>query len=48
MAHTDRQNDKQTRGHGDSKTNSAKRAELVKMYTKLGQIQLSLDPFQHL
>ena len=27
---TDRQTDKQTHGHGDSKTNSAKRAELVK------------------
>ena len=30
MAHTDRMTDRQTHGHGDSKTNSAKRAELVK------------------
>ena len=29
---TDRQNDRHTNGHGDSKTNSAKRAELVKIY----------------
>ena len=28
---TDRMTDKQTDGHGDSKTNSAKRAELVKI-----------------
>ena len=28
--HTDRQTDTHTDGHGDSKTNSAKRAELVK------------------
>ena len=32
--HTDRQTDKQTHGHGDSKTNSAKRAELVKTKKK--------------
>ena len=28
---TDRQTNRQTDGHGDSKTNSAKRAELVKI-----------------
>ena len=32
MAQTDRQTNTQTDGHGDSKTNSAKRAELVKIY----------------
>ena len=31
MAQNDKQTNTQTDGHGDSKTNSAKRAELVKM-----------------
>ena len=35
MAQTDRQTNTQTHGHGDSKTNSAKRAELVKSHEYL-------------
>ena len=31
---TDRQTNTHTDGHGDSKTNSAKRAELVKIYSE--------------
>ena len=31
MAHTDRQNDKHTHGHGDSMTDPAQRAESVKI-----------------
>ena len=38
MAHTDRQNDKQTDGHGDSTTDPAQRVKSVKIENNLNNL----------